>query len=129
MEQAEDRVHRIGQKHPVLVDIIVYDNTIDAHMLKTLSEKKSIISGALDGPCAKTRSPNSHGTPGQADMKAPTADKARKTETATANSGTDGERANARPSLLTGGPSLGAAAPNLQQTFPTQTELERGIAR
>jgi len=46
--QAEDRVHRIGQRNAVLVQYLVFDNSVDAKMAKTLLEKQAIISEALD---------------------------------------------------------------------------------
>ena len=54
MAQAEDRVHRIGQILPVLIDVLVYDGTLDARMAKTLAEKQTVITQTLDGSLAKT---------------------------------------------------------------------------
>lgn len=48
MTQAEDRVHRIGQKENVLVWHIVADGSIDAHMAKTIVRKQRVIDAALD---------------------------------------------------------------------------------
>lgn len=40
--QAEDRAHRIGQKHPVLYIDIVGEDTVDEKIVETLREKKRI---------------------------------------------------------------------------------------
>jgi len=48
MEQAEDRLYRIGQENPVLVQHLVIDNTLDANIAKTLVYKQDIIDRALD---------------------------------------------------------------------------------
>jgi len=46
--QAEDRVHRIGQKNAVLIQHLVLEESIDANIAKTLVEKQNIIDKALD---------------------------------------------------------------------------------
>ncbi len=46
--QAEDRLHRIGQKDSVLIQHLVIDNSIDAKMAKTIVEKQEIILKILD---------------------------------------------------------------------------------
>lgn len=48
MLQAEDRAHRIGQDHSVLVQHLVLDGTIDATMAMTVAEKGFTIEQALD---------------------------------------------------------------------------------
>lgn len=48
MHQAEDRLHRIGQKDSVLVQHLVLENSIDARLAKTLVAKQKIIDDALD---------------------------------------------------------------------------------
>lgn len=48
MSQAESRIHRIGQKNTVLIQHLVFDNSIDARIAKKLVEKQDIISKALD---------------------------------------------------------------------------------
>lgn len=53
MQQAEDRLHRIGQHDSVNVQHIVVDRSIDARRAKTLLEKQAIIDKALDDPIAK----------------------------------------------------------------------------
>jgi SWI/SNF-related matrix-associated actin-dependent regulator 1 of chromatin subfamily A len=49
MAQAEDRAHRVGQGDSVLVDYLVYDDSIDAHLALTLQEKEVVIAKAIDG--------------------------------------------------------------------------------
>ena len=51
MEQASDRVWRIGQDNKVLVKYLVLDNTIDARIGKSIVRKQKVISTALDGAC------------------------------------------------------------------------------
>lgn len=46
--QAEDRCHRIGQHASVLVQHIVLDGSIDAHLAKTLIAKQAVLDAALD---------------------------------------------------------------------------------
>ena len=46
--QAEARPHRIGQKDNVLVKHLVYDNSLDAKILKTFLNKMDVISKILD---------------------------------------------------------------------------------
>ena len=48
MSQAEDRCHRIGQKDSVLVQHIVMEQSIDAHMANTVIGKQEVIDQALD---------------------------------------------------------------------------------
>lgn len=47
-DQCSDRAHRIGQKDNVLVEHLVFENTIDARMAKTLLRKRKIISRSVD---------------------------------------------------------------------------------
>lgn len=49
MTQAEDRLHRIGQKGSVHVQHLVVDGSIDQKMAALLIEKAAIIDAALDG--------------------------------------------------------------------------------
>ena len=49
MTQCEDRCHRYGQKDNVLVQHLVYENSIDARIAKTLVKKQKIIDSAIDG--------------------------------------------------------------------------------
>lgn len=46
--QAEDRAHRIGQEHPVLVQHIVLDGSIDVPMVQALISKMDVQAAALD---------------------------------------------------------------------------------
>lgn len=46
--QAEDRLHRIGQREMVLVQHIVIDGSLDARMAKILVSKQKVIDEALD---------------------------------------------------------------------------------
>jgi SWI/SNF-related matrix-associated actin-dependent regulator 1 of chromatin subfamily A len=48
MNQAEDRLHRIGQKCPVLVEHVVLQGSIDENMTASLIEKQKVIDQALD---------------------------------------------------------------------------------
>lgn len=45
--QAEDRLHRIGQKNAVLIQHLCFDGSLDANMLKTIIQKQEIIEAAL----------------------------------------------------------------------------------
>ncbi|MHB8278546.1 MAG: helicase, partial [Candidatus Humimicrobiaceae bacterium] len=47
-EQRIARAHRMGQKNPVQVYILVTENTIEEGMLSTLSAKKEVALAALD---------------------------------------------------------------------------------
>lgn len=46
--QAEDRAHRIGQVCSVLVQHLVLEGSIDAHMARTIIEKQRVIERAMD---------------------------------------------------------------------------------
>jgi SWI/SNF-related matrix-associated actin-dependent regulator 1 of chromatin subfamily A len=46
--QAEDRCHRIGQTDAVLVQHLVLEGSLDAHMANTLVDKQAVIDSALD---------------------------------------------------------------------------------
>lgn len=48
MAQAEDRCHRIGQKESVLVQYLVFDESLDATMAQTLIKKSRVADAALD---------------------------------------------------------------------------------
>jgi SNF2 family DNA or RNA helicase len=48
LEQRIARAHRMGQKNPVQVYILVTENTIEEGMLSTLSAKKEVALAALD---------------------------------------------------------------------------------
>ncbi len=49
MMQAEDRLHRIGQHNPVLVQHLVIDGSIDAKMARIIVDKQAVMDAALDG--------------------------------------------------------------------------------
>ncbi|HEX9804600.1 MAG TPA: DEAD/DEAH box helicase, partial [Candidatus Dojkabacteria bacterium] len=46
--QAEDRLHRIGQKNSVLIDHLVLEDSIECHIAKTMLDKQRVIELALD---------------------------------------------------------------------------------
>jgi SWI/SNF-related matrix-associated actin-dependent regulator 1 of chromatin subfamily A len=46
--QAEDRCHRIGQRDSVLVQHLVLQGSVDAHMARIIIEKQEVIERALD---------------------------------------------------------------------------------
>lgn len=48
MMQAEDRIHRIGQKGNALIQQLVFDGSLDAKMADTLVRKMEVIEAALD---------------------------------------------------------------------------------
>jgi len=48
MTQAEDRIHRIGTAGSVLIQHLVYSNSIDCRMAESIIEKQAIIEQALD---------------------------------------------------------------------------------
>ncbi len=55
VSQAEDRVHRIGQRDNVLVQYLVFDGTMDALLAETLVAKLDVIAGALDTRAAAVK--------------------------------------------------------------------------
>jgi len=54
MSQAADRCHRIGQKSSVLVQHLVFDKTLDAHIVKLLVKKQERIDKTLRGSAGTT---------------------------------------------------------------------------
>lgn len=48
VSQAEDRLHRIGQRGSVLVQHLVFDDSVDSIMVNTIIEKQEVIEKALD---------------------------------------------------------------------------------
>lgn len=49
MIQFEDRLHRMGQKSPVLVQALVFEQSLDVRLLKLLWTKSKVIKQAVDG--------------------------------------------------------------------------------
>lgn len=49
MEQCEDRAHRIGLEHNVLIQFLVVDGTMDAMTIQTLIDRIEMIQQAVDG--------------------------------------------------------------------------------
>lgn len=49
MEQCEDRAHRIGLEHNVLVQYLVVDGTIDALTIQALVERIAMVEEGVDG--------------------------------------------------------------------------------
>lgn len=50
VSQSEDRCVRIGQKEMVLIQHLVFDDSLDSHLAKVLVEKQEVIDRALDVP-------------------------------------------------------------------------------
>lgn len=50
LTQAEDRLHRIGQRGSVLVQHLVLDNSLDARLAETIIGKQGVLDAALDKP-------------------------------------------------------------------------------
>ena len=46
--QAEDRLHRIGQKGSVLVQHLVLDNSLDSRMARVITDKQAVLDQVLD---------------------------------------------------------------------------------
>lgn len=52
MQQAEDRAHRIGQTESVLIQILVFDGSLDSYMAKMLVSKQRVADAVLDNQTA-----------------------------------------------------------------------------
>jgi SWI/SNF-related matrix-associated actin-dependent regulator 1 of chromatin subfamily A len=50
ISQAEDRLHRIGQRESVLVQHIVLEGSLDEHVVDVLIKKQEILDKVLDAP-------------------------------------------------------------------------------
>jgi SWI/SNF-related matrix-associated actin-dependent regulator 1 of chromatin subfamily A len=55
MEQAEDRVHRIGQMNSVNIYYLYAENTIDSVLYKMIKSKNEVLAQALNGQTIKYR--------------------------------------------------------------------------
>jgi hypothetical protein len=53
LRQSEDRIHRIGQKDPVLIQHLVYDGSLDASMSQRLIQRMEMADQALDSQNAE----------------------------------------------------------------------------
>ncbi|MGH7289692.1 MAG: helicase-related protein, partial [Myxococcota bacterium] len=49
LQQAEDRIHRIGQEQPVLIQYLVFEGSLEVHMASVVADKLRVIEKALDG--------------------------------------------------------------------------------
>lgn len=54
VSQAEDRIHRYGQLNSVLIEHLVFNNSLDAKMAKTIVKKQELIDKALDDEVVAT---------------------------------------------------------------------------
>lgn len=57
MSQAEDRLHRIGQRGQVLVSHLVFAKSLDAHMSEVIIGKQTVIDAALDDETQRAAAP------------------------------------------------------------------------
>jgi len=55
LSQCEDRAHRIGQRDSVLVQHLVLEGSLDAHMARILVDKQKVLDGALDNDTTEAR--------------------------------------------------------------------------
>ena len=53
VSQAEDRLHRIGQRDNVLVQHLVLEDSLDCRMAKVIVSKQTVIDAALDDPTSR----------------------------------------------------------------------------
>lgn len=61
MVQAEDRVHRIGQKSSVNCYYLYADQTLDSKIYVRLQKKFKVVTGILDGECMELHDENKKG--------------------------------------------------------------------
>jgi len=47
--QAADRIHRIGQKYPVIIEYLVGKGTLEEKLCKLLQDRQKVASAAIDG--------------------------------------------------------------------------------
>jgi SWI/SNF-related matrix-associated actin-dependent regulator 1 of chromatin subfamily A len=47
LAQSEKRIDRIGQEHPMLIQYVVFDNSLDAYMAKRIVAKQMVIEEAV----------------------------------------------------------------------------------
>ena len=48
LRQAEDRLHRIGQESPVLIQYLVVPDSIDVNIMRTVIAKMEVIGRAIE---------------------------------------------------------------------------------
>lgn len=65
MEQAADRLHRIGQKNNVLCQYLVVDGSLDAKLAQTVLSKEQVIYATLDKPLMSFDIPKESPAPAQ----------------------------------------------------------------
>lgn len=49
LDQAADRLHRMGQKDSVQVYLLIAENTIEEHMAAVMDDKRKMVDAVLDG--------------------------------------------------------------------------------
>ena len=55
--QAEDRAHRIGQAKSVVIDYLIFENSVDERILNVTNEKAKIIKNVLDVNAGSVNNP------------------------------------------------------------------------
>lgn len=56
--QAVDRIHRIGQKEKVLIQFMVWENTLEEFMLRTVIDKKHVIESVVEQRKGEEQTPD-----------------------------------------------------------------------